>query len=410
MAIKYRAAEQSIGLTNVPSDDPNLPPDIFAPGESAVPTALVTDPPIPATTSSTSSSSGTTSSQSSAATSAAPTQSGAASKGGHGLSHGDIAAIVIPIALLAILIPILVLWYFDRKHRAAAEKRSSHRSSNEAMLKKHPSVQEPPQPKGPKPARPERTPLRSVVDPSTPELRTPGTRNSLGLFNFELSPPSTPGMGWMTPNPRFSIARALQMRRSQPSIVLSQPRTSQGDANRPPTGVSERSERRRTGTSVIEPPPPYVIDGASPKDKPASHFAPLEQIGTLQHPDRPYNPTMQPAMAPTLPPIDTTDGALNVQQPRFTPRHTPRPSSEILQLPDAYGRVHTRSPSPTASMHNGSTLSRPFSYTAPERISDISAISDEPEPWRRMRESHGSSVISPIESDESSTIHPHQVL
>lgn len=199
------------------------------------------------------------------------------------------------------------------------------------------------------------------------------------------------------------------MRRSQPSVVLSQPRTSQGESNRPQTGVSERSERRRSGTSVIEPPPPpYVNDAASPK--PTSHFAPLEQIGTLQHPDRPHGPTMQPAMAPTLPAIVTTDGALDVQQPKWTPRHTPRPSSEILQPPDAYGRVHTRSPSPTPSMHNGSNLSRPFSYAAPERISDISAISDEPEPWRRMRESHGSSVISPIESDESSTIHPHQVL
>lgn len=409
MAIKYRAAAKSIGLTQVPSDDPTLPPDIYASGQNPVPTALVTDTPVPDTISSTSlsapSSSGTTSSQSSAAATAAPTQSAAASKGGSGLSHGDIAAIVIPIALLAIIIPILLLWYLDRKHRAAAEKRTSQRSSNEVMLQKHSSVQEPPQPKGPKPPRPERTPIRSVVDPDPP---TPATRNSLGLFNFELSPPSTPGMGWMTPNPRFSIARALQMRRSQPSVVLSQPRTSQGESNRPQTGVSERSERRRTGTSVIDPPPPYVIDAASPK--PTSHFAPLEQIGTLQHPDRLHGPTMQPAMAPTLPPIATTDGALDVQQPRFTPRHTPRPSSEILQPPDVYGRVHTRSPSPTPSMHNGSTLSRPFSYTAPERISDISAISDEPEPWRRMRESHGSSVISPIDSDESSTIHPHQVL
>lgn len=404
MAIKYRAAAESIGLTQVPSDNPNLPPDIYAPGQSPVPTALVTDA---VTTSSTSlntpSSTGPTSSRSSAAATAAPNQSAAASKGGSGLSHGDIAAIVIPIALLAIVIPILLLWYLDRKHRAAAEKRSSHRSSNEAMLQKHPSIQNPPQPKGPKPARPRRTPTRSVVDPSTTE-----TRNSLGLFNFELSPPSTPGMGWMTPNPRFSIARALQMRRSQPSVVLSQPRTSQGESNRPQTGGSEPSERRRTGTSVVDPSPPYVVHAALPKS--TSHFAPLEQIGTLQHPDRPHGPTMQPAMAPTLPTIATTNGALDLQQPRYAPRHTPRPSSEILQPPDAYGHVHTRSPSPTPSTHNCSNSSRPFSYTAPERISEISGISDEPEPWRRMRESHGSSIISPIDSDESSTIYPHQVL
>ena len=404
MAIKYRAAEQSVGIGQLPPDDPNLP-DIYAPGQSAVPTAFVTDPLKSATESSTplstSSSTATTSSQTS--TTAAPTQSAAASKGGSGLSHGHIAAIVIPIALLAIVIPILVLWYLDRKHRAAAEKRSSQRSSNELILQKRASIQKPPQSKGPKPVRPERTPRRSVVDPPTPE-----TRNSLGLFNFELSPPSTPGTGWLTPNPRFSIARALQMRRSQPSVVLSQPRASRGESDRPRTGDSERVDRRQTGTSVFDPPPPYMTDAASPR--PTPQFAPLERIGTLQHPDRPHGPTLQPAMAPTLPAIATTDGALDVQQPRYTPRHSPRASSEILRLPDTYGRIHTRSPSPTLSLHNGSSLSRPFSYTAPERISDISGLSDEPEPWRRMRESNVSSIISPLDTSESSTIHPHQVL
>ena len=401
MAIRYRAAEPTVDNSEIPSGDP-LYPDITAPRGSTVPTQVVTDAPALATKSfsplTTFSSATTSPSQS--ATSAAPTQSAAASTGRNGLSHGAIAAIVIPIALLAILIPILVLWYLDRKHRVAAEKTSGQRNSKEAMLQKHSSIQKPLQPKGFKPPRPSRTPTRSVVDPPIPDRR-----NSLGLFNFELSPSSTPGTGWMTPNPRFSIARVLQMRRSQPSIVQSQPRTSRGESDRPQTGVSDR---RQTGTSIFDPPPPYMNDTVSPK--PTSHFAPLEQIGTLQHADRSHGPTMQPAMAPTLPPIATTNGALNVQHPRYTPRHTPRPSSEILQLPNDSGRAYTRSPSPTLSLHNGSSLSRPFSYTAPDRTSDVSGISEEPEPWRRMRESNGSSIISPIDSDESSTIHPHHVL
>lgn len=119
---------------------------------------------------------------------------------------------------------------------------------------------------------------------------------------------------------------------------------------------------------------------------------------------------MQPAMTPTLPPIAITNGALDVQQPSYTPRHTPRASSEILQLPDVYGRVYTQSPSPTLSMYNSSHLSGPFSYTAPERNSDVSVLSDEPEPWRRIREPDASSIISPIDSDESSAIYPHQVI
>ena len=403
MAIIHRTAEQSISIDQLPQEDPKYNPVIYAPGETGVPTAFVTDGPLPSVTqpsTQTSTPSSTTASSQSSAT-ATSTQTATASKG-IGLSHGDIAAIVVPIAVLAILVPILVLWYLDRKHRLAAAKRFSQRSSNEVMLQKRSSIQKPPQPKGPKPARPKRTPRGSVVDPQSPDRR-----NSLGLFNFELSPPSTPGMGWMTPNPRFSIARALQMRRSQPSVVLSQPRTSRGGSDRPQTGDSERSARRQTGTSIFDPPPPYVIDAASPK--PAQQFAPLERIGTLQQTDRSHGPTMQPAMAPTLPAIATTEGALDVQQPRYTPRHTPRVSREILHLPDAYGRVHTRSPSPTLSMHNSSNLTRPFSYAAPERISDVSGLSDEPEPWRRLRESNGSSIISPIDSDESSTIHPHHL-
>ena len=404
MAIIHRAATQSISIDQLPPEDPNYNPVIYAPGQTGVPTAFVTDGPNPSVTQSSSQTSTPSSTSASSRSSAAATstQTATASKA-VGLSRGNIAAIVVPIGVLAILVPILVLWYLDRKHKLAAAKRFSQRSSNEVMLQKRSSIQKPPQPKGPKPVRPKRTPRASAVNPQSPDRR-----NSLGLFNFELSPPSTPGMGWMTPNPRFSIARALQMRRSQPSIVQSQPRTSRGESDRPQTGNSERSARRQTGTSIFDPPPPYINDAASPK--PAPQFAPLERIGTLHQTDRSQGPTMQPTMAPTLPPIAATEGALDVQQPLYTPRHTPRVSSEILQLPDVYGRVHTRSPSPTLSIHNGSNLTRPFSYTAPERISDVSGLSDEPEPWRRLRESNGSSVISPIDSDESSTIHPHHLL
>lgn len=408
MAIKYRAAEQSIDISQIPSEDPNLSdisPEIPAPGQGTVPIVLQTGPPPTSTKASTSLSTpslATIISNQSSAT-AASTQSPAASTTRSGLSPGAIAAIVVPIALLAILVPILVLWCLDNKHRAAARKRSSHRSSKEAMLQRRSSIQKPRQPKGPKPARPERTPERNVRGPSIPERR-----NSLGLFNFELSPPSTPGMGFTTPNPRFSVARALQMCRSQPSIVQSHPRSSRGESVRPRTEDSERSQRRQTGSSIFDPPPPYVTDAPMPKSTP--HFAPLERIGTLQHADRSHGPTVQPAMAPTLPAIATTNSALDVQQSTYSPRHTPRASSEILQLPDVYGRVYTRSPSPNLSMHNGSTSDDPFSYTAGGRFSGISVLSDEREPWRGMRDTNGSSIISPLDSDERYTIHPHQVL
>lgn len=407
MAIRYRAAEQSMDISQIPSEDPNLSdisPEIPAPGQGAGPITMQTGPP-PSTKLSTSLSTPSLATviSNQISTTPASTQSPAASSTPSGLSRGAIAAIVVPVALLAILVPILVLWCLDNKHREAARKRSSHRSSKEAMLQRRSSIQKPRQPKGPKPARPKRTPERNVVDQSLPERR-----NSLGLFNFELSPPSTPGMGFTTPNPRFSVARALQMCRSQPSIVQSHPRSSRGESVRPRTEDSGRSQRRQTGSSIFDPPPPYVTDAPMPKSTP--HFAPLERIGTLQHTDRSHGPTVQTAMAPTLPAIATTNGALGVQQSTYTPRHTPRASSEILQLPDIYGRVYTRSPSPTLSTHIGSRSSGPFSCTAAGRISDISVLSDGPEAWRGMRDTHGSSIISPLDSDERYTIHPHHVL
>ena len=373
-----------------------------------MPTAILTDPPFLPTKSSTSFSTPSlataASSQSSTTAASTPSAAAAASDTGSGLSHGAVAAIVVPIALLAILVPILVFCCLERKHKRAAAKRSSHRSSKEAMLQKQSSIQKRPQPKGPQPARPERTTPRSAIDPPTIE-----TRNSLGLFNFELSPPSTPGLGWMTPNPRFSVARALSMRRSQPSIVQSQPRASRGESLRPQPRLSEGSQRPPTAPGISEPPPPYMRDAALPKATP--YFAPLERIGTLQHTERSHGPVMQPARAPTLPAFTATNGALDVHYLTHAPQHTPRASSEILQLPDAYGRVYTRSPSPDLTMYNGSSLSGPFSHTAPPWISDISPISDEPEPWGRMRrDTNESSIISPLDSDERYTIHPHQVL
>ena len=408
MAIRYRAAESSIPIDQIPPEDSDLSTissEILAPGQTGVPTAVQVDAPnLPTNPFSSLVTPLGTSTSSQSSTTAASSPTAAASDGGSGLSHGGIAAIVVPIALLAILVPVFVFWYLDRRHKKAAERRTSHRSSKEAMLQKQSSIQKPPRPRGPKPPRPERTPPQSVADPPAEERR-----NSLGLFNFELSPPSTPGMGWMTPNPRFSIARALSMRRSQPSIVQSQPRTSRGESTRPQTGSSERSQRPQTASSAFDPPPPYVNSAALPRSTP--HFAPLERIGTLQHADRSHGPTMQPAMAPTLPAIATTNGALDVQDPSHTPRHTPRASSEILQLPDAYGRVYTRSTSATTTTYHGSSASGPFSYAAPARISGISVLSDDPEPWRRMRrDTNGSSIISPLDSDERYTIHPHQVL
>ena len=138
MAIKYRTPGRSLDLRQIPPEDSNILPDIPAPSQKTVPAGFMTELPVYTTRSitpqNTPTSTSTISSQSSAT--AAPTQSAAASSGRNGLTRSNIAAIVIPIGILAILIPFLVLLYLNRKYRKAAEKRFSQRSSKEAFLQK----------------------------------------------------------------------------------------------------------------------------------------------------------------------------------------------------------------------------------------------------------------------------------
>ncbi|KAK3174441.1 hypothetical protein OEA41_001687 [Lepraria neglecta] len=440
MAIRYRAAQNldpnAAPLTDIHSSEPTLLPDILAPGngESAITiihssggeilteiAPLVASLPTPTSTTPTITPSSTPSQTSAPATST-PAPS-------HGLTPGKLtAAIVVPIAFLAIVIPIIVFSCLSRRRRTEereyALQRESQRSSREReyMAEKQQRYSAPARPQRPEGKR--KSIKRDTLLPTTrdtllPTTRQP-TRHSLGLFNFELSPQSSPSRssthGLSTPNFRFSIAQALEMRRSEVAVVQSvnRPSAESGESAQPRNGDQEFQQpmirgNRYSSASFYDPPPPYASPRPSNAQAQTSLFAPLERIGTQRVADRRSYIARQLNIDTPLPNLPNNSN-LNPSS-----QHN-RASSEVLQSLDAYGRVRIWSDSSTSSSgvsrmsaHNNG----PFSYGLPERLSDVSYLSFDPSQWttEHPRQSDRASVISAVtDSDESSTMHPHQII
>lgn len=441
-------------LTGIAPQDSSLPPDIQNPAVGAAPTNIQGFLPVQ-TVGGSSASSGSgpglltetapmsTSTSISRPTSmstptpitisitpsATPTQTPAAASG---MSPGRlIAAIVIPIGVLAIIIPIITYWFLTHKRKLQEQRYANQRTSHshEPMIQKH-SFYRPPPPPPPNPLQ------RTLSERYSPHgnLREPTsaqTRNSLGLFNFELSPntPTSPPESQeseLSPRFRFSIARALEMRRSQPSIVRPPARTSDTgvsryDTNRPRTRGSNRNSR----TSPFEPPPPYAPSQSSSSPGARSHFAPLSRIGS--HHLAKHSPP---------PPANRRPDAAEPDRSTYA-------SSDVIRDPNSYGHVHMRSSSPslewpsppptrgivarkpvpthsppitsqdTSPQNASSHLAGPFSSHLPERVSDVSGLSIDTSRWedeRPRQESMISSMGSQVYGDESSTIHPRHMV
>ena len=443
MAIRYRAAQNldpnTAPLTDIHSSEPTLLPDILAPGnarngESAITVThpsggelltdiapLITSLPTPTSTTPTITPSSTPSQ-----TSAPPTSTPAPS---HGLTPGILtAAIVVPIAFLAIVIPTIVFSCLSRRRRTEEREHALQRASQRSLREREYMAEK--QQRYSAPARPQRPEgkrksiKRDTLLPTTRETLPPTTRqptrHSLGLFNFELSPPSSPSRssthGLSTPNFRFSIAQALEMRRSEVAVVQSVNRSSaeSGESAQPRNGDRESQQpmirdNRYSSASFYDPPPPYASPRPSDAQAQTSLFAPLERIGTQRVTDRRSHIAGQLNIDAPLPDLPNNNN-LNP-----SPQHN-RASSEVLQSPDAYGRVRIWSDSSISSSgvsrmsaHNNG----PFSYGLPERLSDMSHLSFDPSQWttEHPRQSDRASVISAVtDSDESSTMHPHQII
>lgn len=353
------------------------------------------------------------------ASSATPTNEATTS---HGLSQERlVAAIIVPIALVCVLIPSIILSICFYRRRQRNRETPNHRSS----YSREPMVQKEAPYRGSSSRHPYKihsrrsSPTHSIQEPEAAQ-----TRNSLGLFNFGLSPttPSTsrsqPGsQGSRSPGFRFSTARALEMRRSQPNVVQPYAQTSDArepsppyttNATSPQSGGSRREDRR----SIFDPPPPYATSRPHEDDQGRSHFAPLSRIGTRNQGDR---SRPQPARQVTSPEIGSSNAT---QGPNTYGRMHTRSDSYALQssVPQLSHPVAPRKPVPTqgprappheTSPQSDAHLDGPFSSYLPERMPSISAFSIDTTRWEdNPRHESISSNVSQMDNDIA-TMHPY---
>ena len=362
--------------------------------------------------------------------SATPSSTAAASSG---ISPGKLtAAIVVPIAVLAILIPLITYWILTHKRKLQEQKDADQRGSYSSapMIQKQPLYREPP-------------PIPLAKAPSQSQLTYrpfPGvqTRDSLGLFNFELSPtrstspPASQDSETSSP-PGFSIARAMEMRRSHPSIVSPHARTadsrvSRADSGRPPTRGSNSISR----SNPFEPPPPYASPPPPEAAAARSHFAPLSRIGSRHVNERspprmsPLNDAAEPdrstyASSSVVSPEnhDQDQAHSRSSSPSLDWPSPPRAQEAVVArkpIPNQSPRItsHATSPQMASPPNNASShLDGPFEAYLPDRISDVSGFSIDTSRWEDhpRQESTVSSLGMRLGSDdESSTIHPHTMV
>lgn len=455
-------APQYNDLTNIHGSDPNLLPDIPTSdnvgGSQAVPTgflALTASTPInggevlvtetlPMSTKAATNTIPTQPSTSTTPAASTPAASTPTPKS-QGLPPTTLAAaIIVPIAFLAVVVPIIVFWILNHRRKLSEQKHASHRNSHSRlpMIEKlrEPMIERQPSYKGPAPARPLRTPAGTGSRQQTlHEPPAAQTRDSLGLFNFGLSPttPRTPKSSRTpeseaSPDIKFSVARTLEMRRSQPSVIQPHARTSDNRVTSNPsaTNPAEPQTRNPNRESVYDPPPPYASPRPSEAVVARSHFAPLERIGTRNIGER-----SPPRVA----------GQARTARLSEVPDRSTYASSDAIRDSDTYALDRTRSSSPSmdwppppqpqgvlarkpipsqatrvtshsTSPHDESHLNGPFDAYLPDRMSDISGFSIDTARWGGQEPSRQNSTassvqsaVSPIDSD-TSTIQPHHLV
>ena len=321
-----------------------------------------------------------------------PTQSASATStptppSSHGLSTPKLAAvIVVPLVLLAILSPVVIVWYISWRRKRRAAKRRSDRSSGlpKPLLEHYHGISGHSQPRTDRassslpPSRP-RKPHRIVSVP-TPTFSS---------FDFELSRPASVG-----------------------PFASSSPR--------PPLRPVPRN--RRSATLSWGAPPPY----ASPT-RTAFSSTPAPRLST---PDITGSPLLGTAQMVHIRPISGqqqrmersksrlgADSAATRSRVSISPsRYQQQQNSEASMMPQQPDPARTRqgsTDSTAESLHHRSTLTRPFSSFQPPAspaLTDISGLSFDPTLWASTTYGRDS-MISPIDDqDDREQIRPHQMV
>lgn len=301
-------------------------------------------------------------------------ESTAAASPGDGLSDRKLTAvIVVPIVLLAILSPILIVWFLSwrwrrryRSHnRRSVPKNEKFEKENE---KERNPVGPPPQARQLRSSPPKRCTASLPPPPRRPFTTTPDQRrntqqlrtsripnHSLSGFNFDFSRRAT----------MFSA------RSTQPTIK---------DSNLRPSS---------TYTFILPPPS-------------ASRPMTLAQ---------PYIPPRIPS--PNLPKSPIHLDQISDINLEILSQQTP----EALPHPNRYGEVHTRVSSSYSlsaenlSVHNGSNLQAPFSQPHPDAVFEISGLSFDHALWFATQQPQcdpdAVSEVSALEPEPNSDMNQH---
>ncbi|KAI4092502.1 MAG: hypothetical protein L6R37_007560 [Teloschistes peruensis] len=305
----------------------------------------------------------------------------------HGLSTAKLAAvIVVPLVLLAILSPILIVWYISRRRKRRLSKRHSDRLSGQrplirqddwirgASVRRNEQARSTPAPR--KAKRPHR-----IISVPTPTFSS---------FNFELSRPAS--VGPVQSSTLSSTRRPIAKNRRSATFSW----------GAPPPYASQ------SGTTTSSTPVPRL-------DTPDFCGSPLLETAQMVH-IRPISGQPQRRMGSSSNlPDQSAAGHSNTSLAPWQ-HHDPLPnrsSATYLQAPDPNRTRQGSGDSNAESLHHRSTLTRPFSSFQPlasPALTDISGLSFDPTLWASA--TYGmDSTVSPIDDqDQTEQARPHQIV
>lgn len=303
------------------------------------------------------------------------------------------AVILVPVVILAMLSPILMIWFLGYRRRRKAfkdlyqspQKIKCPANSQNPSICSYQNVKFQPQT-----SQPTQSTL-DLVTQSRPPTRRPRKANQLRTSHIQNRSLSGFHFGFSRRATMFTFC-SIQA----PSM-------------------------RRPGTVIWDTPPPYTSPPLalaypfipSPLQPSQLHESPLPIEGAIS----PISPTDPIPVPPTYNPFahPQTYGRESTGSPRSPsiPRHT------ALSTPSNHGSLSTSN----LSTHNAANLQRPFSQPATVAISDISGLSYDQSLWsttqqaqgagREKQEDRGDDTISEssaLEHYPGHSVRPHQMV
>ncbi|KAL8697600.1 MAG: hypothetical protein Q9201_007044 [Fulgogasparrea decipioides] len=295
------------------------------------------------------------------------------------------AVIVVPLVLLAILSPIIIVWYISWRRKRRSAKRRSERLSGQSPL----------------------------IDRYHGTPRASRHRNERASSNPAPRRPKKPNRIVSVPTPTFS---SFNCELSRPASVGPIRSSNERRVRRP------IPKNRHSATFSWGAPPPYTAPTRT-----ASSSSPAPRLDT---PDFTGSPLIETAQMVHIRPVSgqphgwrrsnnhlqihSADARSNTFLAQWQQQQQqPSPdASSMLQVPDP-GRSRQGSGDSTAeSLHHRSTLQRPFSFQAlaSPALTDISGLSFDPTLWASTTYGRDS-IISPLDDQhETEQTRPHQIV